>query len=143
MFCVFFFFSSRRRHTRCALVTGVQTCALPISFAHERHAPIDARSRRGAVQVGRQRPISPGHRKATMAFTLKNNGTPHEVDVEGDPPLLWAHRDVLGMTATHLACGQTPCAPCPVNVGDRAYTPGLPAVIIIRTTPAPTTGGDH
>src|SRR3546814_16360748 len=28
MFC--FFFSSRRRHTRCALVTGVQTCALPI-----------------------------------------------------------------------------------------------------------------
>src|SRR3546814_8509126 len=27
----FFFFSSRRRHTRCALVTGVQTCALSIS----------------------------------------------------------------------------------------------------------------
>src|SRR3546814_5336934 len=37
--CVFFF-SSRRRHTRCALVTGVQTCALPISeleikYAHD------------------------------------------------------------------------------------------------------------
>src|SRR3546814_5051122 len=29
---VVFFFSSRRRHTRCALVTGVQTCALPISY---------------------------------------------------------------------------------------------------------------
>src|SRR3546814_7051185 len=29
--CVFFF-SSRRRHTRCALVTGVQTCALPICW---------------------------------------------------------------------------------------------------------------
>src|SRR3546814_5803011 len=28
--CSVFFFSSRRRHTRCALVTGVQTCALPI-----------------------------------------------------------------------------------------------------------------
>src|SRR3546814_1835676 len=28
---VVFFFSSRRRHTSCALVTGVQTCALPIS----------------------------------------------------------------------------------------------------------------
>src|SRR3546814_2570855 len=28
--CWFFVFSSRRRHTRCALVTGVQTCALPI-----------------------------------------------------------------------------------------------------------------
>src|SRR3546814_9121923 len=40
LFCSFFaikllcfFFSSRRRHTRCALVTGVQTCALPISEA--------------------------------------------------------------------------------------------------------------
>src|SRR3546814_7692957 len=30
-----FFFSSRRRHTRCALVTGVQTCALPISGVEE------------------------------------------------------------------------------------------------------------
>src|SRR3546814_1223535 len=30
MLCMVFFFSSRRRHTRCALVTGVQTCALPI-----------------------------------------------------------------------------------------------------------------
>src|SRR3546814_8867096 len=35
VYCLFFgfFFSSRRRHTRCALVTGVQTCALPISSA--------------------------------------------------------------------------------------------------------------
>src|SRR3546814_4788613 len=31
--CIFFF-SSRRRHTRCALVTGVQTCALPI-YEHD------------------------------------------------------------------------------------------------------------
>src|SRR3546814_1078107 len=37
---VFFFFSSRRRHTRCALVTGVQTCALPIC------SPSSARQRR-------------------------------------------------------------------------------------------------
>src|SRR3546814_3680265 len=39
MWCVcvlsLFFFSSRRRHTRCALVTGVQTCALPISWHAE------------------------------------------------------------------------------------------------------------
>src|SRR3546814_2098562 len=39
---VIFFFSSRRRHTRCALVTGVQTCALPIYRALG-----DRRSRRG------------------------------------------------------------------------------------------------
>src|SRR3546814_6945906 len=30
VYLIIFFFSSRRRHTRCALVTGVQTCALPI-----------------------------------------------------------------------------------------------------------------
>src|SRR3546814_20953975 len=36
----YFFFSSRRRHTRCALVTGVQTCALPISaVAASRNRP--------------------------------------------------------------------------------------------------------
>src|SRR3546814_6773002 len=38
--CCLFFFSSRRRHTRCALVTGVQTCALPIYlsiFEQERY----------------------------------------------------------------------------------------------------------
>src|SRR3546814_5352273 len=33
VFVLFVFFSSRRRHTRCALVTGVQTCALPICDA--------------------------------------------------------------------------------------------------------------
>src|SRR3546814_1074114 len=33
----FFFFSSRRRHTRCALVTGVQTCALPIYIQSNPH----------------------------------------------------------------------------------------------------------
>src|SRR3546814_7874255 len=44
---LFFFFSSRRRHTRCALVTGVQTCALPI---------LDARlAGIGAPNVGRSR----------------------------------------------------------------------------------------
>src|SRR3546814_4473594 len=36
VFLFFFFFSSRRRHTRCALVTGVQTCALPISVKSRR-----------------------------------------------------------------------------------------------------------
>src|SRR3546814_4291509 len=39
---LFFFFSSRRRHTRCALVTGVQTCALPICWpvwADRRYTP--------------------------------------------------------------------------------------------------------
>src|SRR3546814_5811252 len=37
---LFFFFSSRRRHTRCALVTGVQTCALPIFKSMENSYPL-------------------------------------------------------------------------------------------------------
>src|SRR3546814_5880665 len=46
MCCVCFFFSSRRQHTRCALVTRVQTCALPISsdmlpFIHPLSAAVD------------------------------------------------------------------------------------------------------
>src|SRR3546814_8071074 len=44
--CVFFF-SSRRRHTRCALVTGVQTCALPIYWLTcQRCSPVDVATRR-------------------------------------------------------------------------------------------------
>src|SRR3546814_9876463 len=46
------FFSSRRRHTRCALVTGVRTCALPISdrrrAAHRQALPSDRVARRPA-----------------------------------------------------------------------------------------------
>src|SRR3546814_6511326 len=50
-----FFFSSRRRHTRCALVTGVQTCALPISVTRTRRATGEAllaplRKRRSQVR---------------------------------------------------------------------------------------------
>src|SRR3546814_5910094 len=46
---VFFFFSGRRGHTRCPLVTGVQTCALPSS---PRHASVDIRLRNGSVHRG-------------------------------------------------------------------------------------------
>src|SRR3546814_3303144 len=55
--CLFlcFFFSSRRRHTRCALVTGVQTCALPISPTTHRPAtrrPITGRPETGRSKMG-------------------------------------------------------------------------------------------
>src|SRR3546814_4321254 len=49
MFCVF---SSRRRHTRCALVTGVQTCALPISLRFDRTYLSDCK---GGMPVGDER----------------------------------------------------------------------------------------
>src|SRR3546814_13356598 len=47
---LFFCFSSRRRHTRCALVTGVQTCALPICVSRRR--PSTHHCRRGACPCG-------------------------------------------------------------------------------------------
>ena len=51
-----------------------------------------------------------------MAITLKINGTPHEVDVDGDTPLLWLLRDVLGMTGTKFGCGQALCGACTVHL---------------------------
>src|SRR3546814_17212986 len=51
---LYVFFSSIRRHTRCALVPGVQTCALPISRAA---APVAYR--RSADAAGRSRLLSP------------------------------------------------------------------------------------
>src|SRR3546814_6312519 len=55
-FLFVFFFSSRRRHTRCALVTGVQTCALPICLLHHLNAhlpiwPFDALPATGSLIV--------------------------------------------------------------------------------------------
>ena len=51
-----------------------------------------------------------------MAFTIKVNGTSHDVDVEGDTPLLWVLRDVLGMTGTKFGCGRALCGACTVHV---------------------------
>ena len=51
-----------------------------------------------------------------MAFTIKVNGTTHSVDVDGDTPLLWVLRDVLGMTGTKFGCGMALCGACTVHV---------------------------
>jgi isoquinoline 1-oxidoreductase alpha subunit len=51
-----------------------------------------------------------------MAFTIKINGTDHSVDVDGDTPLLWVIRDVLGMTGTKFGCGMALCGACTVHL---------------------------
>ena len=51
-----------------------------------------------------------------MPHTIKINGTAHNVDVEGDTPLLWVLRDVLGMTGTKFGCGMALCGACTVHV---------------------------
>jgi isoquinoline 1-oxidoreductase alpha subunit len=51
-----------------------------------------------------------------MAFAITVNGTLYRVDVDGDTPLLWVLRDVLGMTGTKFGCGLALCGACTVHL---------------------------
>ena len=54
-----------------------------------------------------------------MAFAIKVNGNTHNVDVDGDTPLLWVLRDVLGMTGTKFGCGIAQCGACTVHIDSK------------------------
>src|SRR3546814_20115845 len=77
MFC---FFSSRRRHTRCALVTGVQTCALPICAATRAVPP---------AICPHEKPAKPRRREGGAA-AASVGGT------SGSPPMVKASCSVIG-----------------------------------------------
>src|SRR3546814_11352114 len=62
----FFFFSSRRRHTRCALVTGVQTCALPICAAFPLVISLPVRLPSGDLSPLPPDPARPRSARATI-----------------------------------------------------------------------------
>src|SRR3546814_6888622 len=82
------FFSTRRRHTRCALVTGVQTCALPI---------LSGRGRiwGAALCMAREQPINGvGARNFRDAFPACDP-EPEEVPAWGSGPAFHAHQIVL------------------------------------------------
>ncbi|MGO8021173.1 (2Fe-2S)-binding protein [Rhizobium leguminosarum] len=51
-----------------------------------------------------------------MSFEARINGVTHTIDVEGDTPLLWVLRDVLGMYGTKFGCGQALCGACTVHI---------------------------
>ena len=51
-----------------------------------------------------------------MPYDIKVNGAVRTVDVDGDTPLLWVLRDVLGMTGTKFGCGMALCGACTVHL---------------------------
>src|SRR3546814_18733887 len=85
MFTVLFFFSSRRRHTRCALVTGVQTCALPISrrfLADGRRA----RDRDAAARRASRRLAGPAASHRDRRALLRRRTARHLRNMAPPPP---------------------------------------------------------
>jgi isoquinoline 1-oxidoreductase subunit alpha len=53
-------------------------------------------------------------------FQMRVNGRLHTVDIDGDMPLLWALRDVLGLKGTKFGCGVAQCGACTVHLDGRA-----------------------
>src|SRR3546814_20629512 len=82
-----FFFSSRRRHTRCALVTGVQTCALPISDRGAAGAGAGARRTRAdrarQADRGRARPLYPRGQAEDRKSVVSGKSVSVRVDLGG------------------------------------------------------------
>src|SRR3546814_4140054 len=91
LFVAMFFFSSRRRHTRCALVTGVQTCALPIYLRAlpevlERFPPGQAElhlSQRTRELVGKRGgEVVAHHRQGALEADAGLDGDGHQIEGE-------------------------------------------------------------
>src|SRR5260370_20431820 len=76
--------------------------------------------RRFNIAASQQRFKAKTSDEAAMAFTIRINGTDHAIDVDGDTPLLWVLRDVLGMTGTKFGCGVGLCGACTVHLGGTA-----------------------
>src|SRR3546814_4563006 len=78
-----FFCSSRRRHTRCALVTGVQTCALPISEGWRSLAGCEAGGGKPLLEGEReleQTPVGPVDADRALASAREHGAGAAEVD---------------------------------------------------------------
>ena len=53
-------------------------------------------------------------------FQLRINGISQTVEVDGNMPLLWVLRDILGLTGTKFGCGVAQCGACTVHLDGRA-----------------------
>ena len=69
-----------------------------------------------------------------MATTIKVNDVDRTVDVDGDTPLLWVLRDVLGMTGTKFGCGMALCGACTVHLDGVAIRSCITSIDSIGTS---------
>ena len=69
-----------------------------------------------------------------MATAIKVNGVDRTVDVDGDTPLLWVLRDVLGMTGTKFGCGAALCGACTVHIDGAAARSCITTIDSIGTS---------
>jgi isoquinoline 1-oxidoreductase alpha subunit len=53
-------------------------------------------------------------------ISIRVNGTPHQLDVEAEMPLLWVLREEVGLTGTKFGCGIAACGACTVHVNGKA-----------------------
>src|SRR3546814_5099075 len=119
MRCIVFFFSSRRRHTRCALVTGVQTCALPICRAvaldivHVRLGRVEALAAQGDQPRLHDDP----------ALTESRIAIAHRQDAADAGPATDAAAGEAGASR-----GKSSAAACEVGGGDHAVQEFAPAL---------------
>ena len=81
-------------------------------------------------------------------FQLHVNGRQHTINVDGNMPLLWALRDVLGLTGTKFGCGVAQCGACTVHLNGRAIRScvtdvGVAALGEITTIEGLSSDGNH
>ncbi|PXF32620.1 (2Fe-2S)-binding protein [Pokkaliibacter plantistimulans] len=63
---------------------------------------------------------------------LQINGKPYDLDVDDDMPLLWAIRDIVGLTGTKFGCGKALCGACTVMLNNQAIRSCLTPVSVAK-----------
>src|SRR3546814_4999517 len=111
VFVSVFFFSSRRRHTRCALVTGVQTCALPIFGTSGIASP-------AVVPAVPRAPAAPSWRDAGL-FVLRGDGALGGSETATDPGPVAQPDDIASAPV-----------PSPSGLPPRPSSPGLHGLFV-------------
>ena len=76
-------------------------------------------------------------------ITLKVNGKSHNLDIEGDMPLLWALRDILKLTGTKYGCGIAQCGACTVHLDGQAIRACITPVSTVQGKSITTIEGSH